>query len=215
MRITIESTVDATTAEAFLPIYHESFAHLIDLSAAKQSLSDEEYRFFMGSEDVLKFTGWTDDDQLCAVSLVTTRLDLVPWVSPPFFARRFPEHYERGVIYYFLTILVREQDRNRPWTKAILEAIGLHCGAVRGICVFDCCKFNDEVVGVPKIISEVSRPYLDFEEIEIDVQRYYAYVIDRIREIDLRNVEHRDVIDLRVHDRATPATSTVDPGAIT
>lgn len=203
MKITIETSVDEATTETFLPIYRETFAHLVERSAAKQSLSDDEFRFFMASHDVLKFAGWDDQGELCAISLATQKLDLVPWVSPPFFARRFPEHYQREAIFYFLTILVREEKRSDPWARALIEAFGLHCGTITGICVFDCCQYNDEVIGVPAIIAGIARSFLDLDEQVIDIQRYYAYEIKQIRTIDLREVRHRTLIDLTVQPSPT------------
>ena len=75
MHINIALSIDRATTEAFLPIYRETFAHLVERSAAKQSLTDDEFRFFMGSPDVLKLTGWDDDGELCAMSLATRKLD--------------------------------------------------------------------------------------------------------------------------------------------
>ncbi len=203
MRITIETGIDPAVTEAFLPIYHESFAHLAELAASKQVLSDTDFRTVMASPEVLKFSGWTQADKLCAIALATPKLDLVPWVSPPFFAKRFPDHYERGVIYYFLALLVHEENRDESWATAILEAISLFCGARQGVTVFDCCTFNNDVVKLPEIIIETGRRCLDLDAYEIDTQHYHALVLNRIRTIDLRNVRHREVIDLTVHDRST------------
>ncbi len=214
MRITIETTMDPDVTEVFLPIYHENFAPLAELAASKQVLSDAEFRSLMASEEVLKFSGWTDENELCAIALATPKLELVPWVSQPFFAKRFPEHYERGVIYYFLTILVREENRNQPWATAIIEAIGLHCGAQQGVTVFDCCSFNNDEVKVPEIIIETSRRYLDLDAYEIDLQHYHALVLHQIRTIDLRNVQHREIIDLTVQGhRVSEAAGAAEPGA--
>ena len=115
----------------------------------------------------------------------------------PFFARRFPDHYRHAnAIFYFLTILVREERRNEPWAQALIEAFGVHCGTYKGVCVFDCCQYNDEVIGVPSIISSLARTFLDLDEQVIDIQRYYAYEIKEVRTADLRKVQDRTVIDL-------------------
>jgi hypothetical protein len=206
MRITIETHIDPQTTEAFLPVYHQTFAHLIELSAVKQSLSDDEFRLFMACDEVLKFTGWDDDGELCAISMVSQKLDLVPWISAPFFAKRFPDHYQRDALFYFLTVLVREERRSEPWARALIEAFGLHCGTVKGTCLFDCCEYNDEVIGVPSIIAGIARKFLDIDEQVVDVQRYYAYEIKQIRTIDLREIKHRDVIDLSVRTKSSQAT---------
>ena len=213
MKITIERHLDDAITEAFVPIYHESFAHLAELSASKQVLSDTDFRRLMRSNDVLKFSGWNEGGELCAVALATPKLDLVPWVSTPFFAKRFPDQYGRDAIFYFLTILVRAENRDQSWAAAIMEAISLHCGACRGVTVFDCCTFNTDVVQVPEMIMGIARRCLEFDSFELDVQRYYALEIHGIREIDLRNLRHRDVVDLSDPASTAAAVPAGDIGA--
>jgi hypothetical protein len=94
-----------------------------------------------------------------------------------------------------------------------MEAISLHCGAQRGVTVFDTCTFNTEVVPVPEMIFGIARRCLDFDSFEIDVQRYFAIEIHGIREIDLRNLRHRDAVDLSDPGTSADAVPASDTAA--
>ena len=130
----------------------------------------------------------------------------MPWVSPPFFAKRFPEHYARDAIIYFLTVMVRAE-RRPSLGPGPHESFGLYGGTMTGICVFDCCEYNVEVIGVPAIIAGINREFLDLDEQVIDFQRYYSYEIKLIRTIDLREVRQRTLIDLTVRPCPAPTGS--------
>ncbi|MCU1352206.1 MAG: hypothetical protein JWM05_1415 [Acidimicrobiales bacterium] len=185
-RVTIESAIDEYTRERFLDLYHESFAPLAPLAAARQSFTDDEFRMEVDHPDVLKVVGWRGDE-IVAIALISTNLDVVPWISPDFYAQQFPDHYARRAIFYYSTLLVVPEERHGPWVHAITEAGALMTAVNDGLVAFDCCRFTSDEVQLPDMIREISNKYAIVETHEIDVQRYYAYVTHGVREIDLRD----------------------------
>ncbi len=195
MSITVERRIDDETPEEFLEVYRAAFAPLEALAAARQSLTDDEFREEMTDESVLKFVCQNRDGITVALSFVATDLSAVPWISPVYFAERFPEHYERHAIWYFGALLVLPEHQGGPWVNALLEEMVTAVVANDGIAAFDCCAFNVTEMGVPDFVEAATRRVAEVDCIEIDVQRYYAYVARGFHNvIDLRP-ETRDALE--------------------
>jgi hypothetical protein len=169
------SFVDRYLAERFLVIYRDAFAPLETLAPARQGLTDEEFMDQMFDPSVMKFVAWDDDDEPAALAFMATDLTKVPWISVPYFRARFPEHYERGAIYYFGALLVSPEHQGGPWASRVLRLCTRTVLAARAIAVFDCCEHN---VGrkLPDMIGRVAAGMTLFDATELEAQRYYAYL---------------------------------------
>jgi hypothetical protein len=181
MLITMETTLSDATVEEFLVVYRESFAELDDKAAARQSLTDDEFREEMHTERVLKFVAWDSAARPVALAFVATDLEVVPWISPQYYALRYPEHFARSVIFYFGALLVRPGHRGGVISYALLKELTRFVAANGGIAAFDCCQFNDDAVGLPELIGAVASEVCEVDRQEIDAQRYYAYVAGDMR----------------------------------
>lgn len=177
----METTLDEATTEEFLAVYRESFAELDDKAAARQSLTDDEFRDEMHTERVLKFVAWDAAARPVALAFVATDLEVVPWVSPQYYALKYPEHFARSVIFYFGALLVRPGDRGGVISYALLKELTRFVAANGGIAAFDCCQFNHDAVGLPDLIGAVASEVCEVDRQEIDTQRYYAYVAGDMR----------------------------------
>jgi len=182
MLITMETRLDDATTEQFLAVYRDSFAPLEDKAAARQSLTDDEFRDEMHHTSVLKFVAWDESGHPAAIAFVATDLSVVPWISIPYYATRFPEQFARGVIYYFGALLVRPDHRGGTTSYELLKELSRFTAMNGGIAAFDCCRFNEEAVKLPELIAAVAREVCVVDPQQIDAQRYYAYVTNGLRE---------------------------------
>jgi hypothetical protein len=178
----METTLDEAAIDEFLAVYRESFTALDDVAAARQSLDDEEFRAEMREESVLKFVAWDDDRRPVAMAFVATDLSVVPWISPSYYAERFPEHHARGVIYYFGALLVRAQHRGGLVSYELLKELSRFVAMNKGIAAFDCCQFNRDTVALPELVARVASEVCLVDTQQIDAQWYYAYVTSDLRE---------------------------------
>ena len=172
------SVVPDETARRFLTIYRAAFAPLEKLAPARQALTDEEFLEEMSEPAVVKFVGWDDRHEACALAFMATDLSVLPWVSRPYFAARFPEHYARGAVYYFGALLVRPDRQRGPWAKLLLEHLVRKVTADRAIAAFDCCEHTVSVVRLPEMIARVGHRLATLETAELEPQRYFAYDFD-------------------------------------
>lgn len=174
-------TIPDAMTEQFLAIYRAAFAPLETLAAARQSLTDDEFRDEMRDERVVKFVARDTSGDAVALSFMATDLSIVPWVSIPYYAKRFPDHYARGAICYVGALLVRPDRQGGPWVKRVVDDVLTAIAERRGICAFDCCGFNVETVGLADTLARAAHRIAYAETMELDVQRYYAYDMAGLR----------------------------------
>jgi hypothetical protein len=210
VRVTIENVVDDDTTERFLALYRAAFDPLEGVAAARQSLTDDEFRAEMRHESVLKFIGWDRRERPVAMVVINTDLDTVPWVSPEFWRRRYPEQAARGAIFYFGALLVSPDVRGGPWAHRMLAETVRYTARHHAVAAFDCCQHNVDEVQLPRMIAEVANALSFVETERVDTQAYYAYVTHGLRdEIDLRDESVE--AEPRCHDRVVSASDGANP----
>ena len=77
---------------------------------------------------------------------MTNDLEAVTWVSPDFFAARYPEHAARGAIYYLGMALVAPQRGQFRLLERVVRQLAAACVAGHGVLAYDVCAFNDSTV---------------------------------------------------------------------
>jgi ribosomal protein S18 acetylase RimI-like enzyme len=173
-RVEILHDVPLNVAEEFLTIYRDAFEPLKTKSPARQWLTDDEFRHEMSDPSVLKFVARAQDDEIVAMALMSTNLDTVPWISQPYFAAKYPEHYADGNIFYIGAMLVRPERQGGPWAKYLLDHIFHFFGERRGVGCFDCCSFNVETVALPDLIVRAGHSIIEMDLEILDQQTYYG-----------------------------------------
>lgn len=179
-RVQMVHTVALPIAEAFLDIYRAAFAPLERLAPARQSLTDDEFMREMRDERVLKFVCNDRGEDAVALGFMASDLSVVPWISPAYYQARFPEHYARGAIYYFGSLLVRPDRQGGSWATILLTEMSKWVMANSAIAAFDCCAYNVSVLRLPELIATVGRRLGRIETVELDSQRYFAYVFSEL-----------------------------------
>ena len=110
------------------------------------------------------------------MAVMATDLSVVPWISVPYYAARFPDHYRRGAIYYFYAILVRRQSQGGPWARLMFEELARMLARHDAVGAFDCSSQTVEVTRLPEMIARVAGRVCELDPIELDRQHYYGYV---------------------------------------
>jgi hypothetical protein len=174
LRIDAVTSVPAEQVECFLGLYRESFGPLEIQSAARQSLTDDEFRGEMAHPSVVKFVASIDDDPV-GLMFFSTDLSILPWISEPYFAHHFGEYHGRQAIYYFGGLLVQPAHRGGRVIKALFETGARAVAADDALVAFDCCAFNVLEVRLPEMIAMIGGRVCDLTPKEIDTQHYYAY----------------------------------------
>ncbi|GAA0799074.1 GNAT family N-acetyltransferase [Spirilliplanes yamanashiensis] len=172
MNITIVDVMDAELVELFYKIYSGAFDPVAPLAAARHVLTYAEFAEEMADERIEKHIVWNEVGEPIALATYTRELDSITWVSPAFYARRFPEHFRRNAIVYMGYSLVHPAHQGKGVMSVLLEDTIATVRAVDGVGVFDVCQYNDErhIGYLHKMIEERGMGSI----MKIDVQTFYA-----------------------------------------
>jgi hypothetical protein len=177
--VTIEDTLPKDLIAHYFAIYDASWEGMKNKSPCRQYLRADEFEAEALDPRVLKFILWAEDGTPAAISFVATDLSVVPWVAPEYWSQRFPEQYREKRIFYIGSLVVKPTARHGVAIKKILEAISDHIGRVAGIAAFDCSEYMTSH-GWPAMIERVGRTRVIVTALELDPQRYWAYVTEGI-----------------------------------
>lgn len=172
--ITVETDVAAETAESYYDLYVDTFGHLATRAVARQLLHREEFLEEMQDPRVHKYVAWDDAGEAIGMSTLTSQLETVPWISPDYFAHRYPEETARGAVYYLGFTLVHRQRRQTRIFNAMVERIVRLLVAERAVCAWDICLHNDQMLGLGENIERILHRCADVTVAPIDRQTYYA-----------------------------------------
>jgi hypothetical protein len=173
-RFTLELVVEPELVLVFAELYEAAFGSLRTRSMARQVLTEEEFCAQMLNPDVRKYVAWTADGEPVGMCVVTTDLTTVPWISPEYFAARYPEHWERRAIWYISFLLAHPSQRHSRFLDHMVEVgIGelVEAGAV---CGYDMCAYNDAELGLSRRVAETFRRAAGSSSILSDRQNYYT-----------------------------------------
>ena len=171
MRTTQLLTIDGDLARRYWNLYDEAFAPMRTLSPCRQALTEEEFLAELKDERVIKFVLW-DGDEAVGMMLVARDLEVVPWISPEYFAARYPEHYARGEIYYVGALLTVAHEQRLGNGNRLLFDVASWVADRRAVIAFDCGGVNDEFL--PATIQQVAEEVGESRQDKLDTQHYYA-----------------------------------------
>ena len=86
------------------------------------------------------------------VITLTRQLDAVPWISPEYFAARYPEQWARNAVYY---LGIRawpgpSPGVQRSWRRSP-ESWSQPMVAERAVIAYDMCSYNNHVLGFSRM----------------------------------------------------------------
>ncbi len=172
MRATQQQELEPDLIAQFWALYEIAFQPLQAASPCRQYLHKDEFYEEMTDPRIVKFVLW-DDDEPVAMAFVANDLDAIPWISPPYFAARFPEEYAAKTIYYFGALLTVEDRRRAGYGEHILAELINFVVANDGIAAFDTYSVND--MFLPLLIRTKTEEQASLDVHRLDTQTYYAY----------------------------------------
>lgn len=170
-----DQVADEALVERLWPVYEETFGELRIHAAARQVLTHDEFVTEIADQRVWKYVATDDTDgQVIGMMTLTDDLSTVPWVSPEFYAHRYPEHAARNAIFYLGFTLVHPTARSGRVFLAMARPVVTRIAARRGVCAYDICGFNDATIAFGANLERLLRRMAEVEAEQVDVQTYYA-----------------------------------------
>lgn len=171
---TLELVVEPELVLVFSELYEAAFAGLRTRSIARQALTEEEFAAQMLNPRVRKYVAWTAAEEPVGMCVVTTDLHTVPWISPEYFAARYPAHWARRAIWYISFLLAHPSQRHSRFLDHIVDVgVGelLEQGAV---CAYDMCAYNDVELGLGRRVAQSFHRTTGAVPALTDTQNYYV-----------------------------------------
>jgi hypothetical protein len=181
MNITVESHIGQDHVELFHRLYVDAFTPVQTRAAARHMLSAAEFGEEMADRRIDKYVAWNDAGEPVAMTTLTADLGAVPWVSPEFYAFRYPAETARGALFYMGYSLVDRGRADATTFPAMMQLLVNRIAEAKGVCVFDVCTYNgDRSIG--RMWDRViSRGVGEIEK--LDTQTYYAASFTEVTEI--------------------------------
>lgn len=172
--ISIEPLVEGALAEDFYALYLAAFEPLRARAAARQVLTQAEFLAEMVDPRVSKYVARDTSGAAIGMSTMTRELTTVPWISPEYYAARYPEHAARNAVFYIGFTLTHPDHRGPKLAAAMIDALVATLVAERAVVAYDICTYNDEVLRFGAHIASFFRRSAEVAVEPIDAQTYYA-----------------------------------------
>jgi hypothetical protein len=141
---------------------------------ARQVLAEEEFRQQMVDDAVTKYVAWTLDGEPVGLCTMTNDLATVPWISPEYFAARYPDHWDRGAVWYYGFTLAHPSQRHSRFLDQMVAISVVEPLAQGAICAWDMCAFNVEELGFGARLCNAFQRTTGRQPNQADAQNYYT-----------------------------------------
>jgi hypothetical protein len=172
-RFTRETVVTDAPAEALYRLYRPAFEPLKVRSAARQVLTRSEFLEQMRDDRVDKYVAWENDTDPIGMITLTRSLESVPWISPEYFAARYPDQWSRNAIYYLGIILAHPRNHTARFLDTIVRLSLEPLADERALIAYDMCHYIASR-RLAERVAAVVREYTGIEAEELDRQLYYG-----------------------------------------
>src|SRR5918997_77640 len=173
-RFTREATLLGNVAETLYSLYRQAFDPLKVKAAARHVLTRAEFFGQMEDERIDKYVAWEADGNPIGMITLTRILESVPWVSPEYFAARFPEQWARNAVYYLGFGLARPSTREARFLETCTAICVEPLVAERAVIAYDVCSYNNDVLGFADRIAQAAGHGTTSSVQKLDAQVYYA-----------------------------------------
>lgn len=134
--VTLEEAIPEHTATRFWAIYDAAFRPTRVASPCRQFFREHEFHEAMSDPRILKFVRWAQGEPT-SIGLVARDLEAVEWIAPEYFAARFPDHYRRKAIYYYMAILTDPSCQGQKHVSEIVDHFVAFLDERDGMVAFD------------------------------------------------------------------------------
>jgi hypothetical protein len=175
MNVNHLSTLTPEFIQRTYPAYREAFEDLAPLAVQRHLLNEEEFTAIAVDTRVSKIVITGESGSVIAMSTLTTDLSAWPLIEPRYFARRWPELYADGRIWYLGFLFT---NRTPAALGLLLAESSAAARTAQGMVFTDFCDFRVEESNLPEICqaimhrtSETRIPALS----RVDSQSYWVY----------------------------------------
>jgi hypothetical protein len=169
-------TIDDVTAQRFWTLYLETFGELAIRAVNRHLLRRDEFMAMMVDRRIDKIVIEDESGEVIAMCTLTNNLETVDWVSPDYFAHHYPDHWERGAVYYLGFSLVAARRRRAQLFSELIAHVTRTLVAMNAMCSYDICMFNNQTIGLGDAVQAIVTSTAMVDVRAVDTQTYYTAV---------------------------------------
>jgi len=174
--VEVVSVISAETARELHELYRASFGELETRAAARQLVEEREFIAEVTDPRIDKYVVRDEAGAVVGLTTLTDDLSAVPWISPAYFAARFPDQAARGALHYLGFTLVRGDRRRDQVFRAMIAEVTARMIPIRGVVAWDMCRLRQEQ-GLRTGIDAMLKVFGDVETVVLDEQTYVASMV--------------------------------------
>jgi ribosomal protein S18 acetylase RimI-like enzyme len=168
MQLETHEVIEGDTVDTLFDLYLRAFDSLRTTAAAQHMMTLDYFADVLADKRVTKHLV-TDLER-------NNDLTAYPYVSPDYFAHRWPEEYAQGRVWYVGFLAV---DPDYQGTGAVAHLVGSICQAVSetgGVVGLDVCGYNEQSLRLPTALLRLGRTFSPgVSHQRVDTQSYWAY----------------------------------------
>jgi len=110
------------------------------------------------------------------MSTMASDLRSMPLISPEYFARKWPERYQAGLIYYIGFLAVHPDSHGTGVFGDLVRAMTEPVARREGFAVIDVCTYNKDRLHLPRAINSLAATWASHVSMTVlDAQSYVSY----------------------------------------
>jgi ribosomal protein S18 acetylase RimI-like enzyme len=158
-------------------VYELAFAGLATRAVQQHLMTREEFDEVCADVRVFKYVVRDADlGTLCGFATFSNDLSTVYQLSEDYYENRWPRQFAERSIWYIGCVGVHPAYRSSGVFVTLVEAMCRVVHEQRGVASLDICRYNDERLALPRLISRIVNSFGHATEGErLDVQTYWAY----------------------------------------
>ena len=176
MPVDVYAVVPDDVVEAAWAFYGATFEALKTVAVERHVFYRDEFDDLMTDRRILKYLV-RDGEAVVGMAAMTDDLEAVPFISPEYFAHRWPDHYTQRRVLYCVFVGVHQGPPGKGVFVALQrEMYRRQIEPVQGIAVLDMCTYNEEELRLPWAIESIMVKVAGAAQVRrLDNQSYWLY----------------------------------------
>jgi hypothetical protein len=157
-------------------LYQQAFDSLRYRAAARHVMYASEFDAVMADPRITKYLAHDAQGVLQGAGSMTSDLLALPFLSPEYFAHRWPERYQAGQIYYIGFLAVHPDAYGAGIFGELVEHMTKEVADVDGLAVVDVCADNKDRLHLPRALNSLASTWAPQVQMStLDTQSYIGY----------------------------------------
>jgi GNAT superfamily N-acetyltransferase len=176
MSVSAQQVIHGDLLEDAWKLYQLAFDPLRYRAAARHVMYADEFDAVMADVRITKYLAYGEDGSLQGASTMTADLSALPYLSPEYFAHRWPERYQAGQIFYIGFLGVHPDFHGSGILGQLVECMTKEVAAIDGLAVVDVCADNKDRLHLPRALNSLASTWAPQVQMStLDTQTYIGY----------------------------------------